>query len=174
VWEQSADGTGEPRLRSGVDSLERLIAATGSDAKAAALSPDSRWIAYVSNEQGANEVFVRPFPERERRQVASLERRWHGAALGAQRARAVLRRQREDARRADQSGSALFGGTTARPVRDPGRVRAGSLASGTFAITPDDRRFLMVRDNSWGEMAGTPTLVVVQGFFDELRAKLKE
>jgi hypothetical protein len=55
----------------------------------------------------------------------------------------------------------------------PERVRAGTLFSGTFAITPDDQRFLMVRDNSWLDMAGTPTLVVVQNFFDELRAKMK-
>jgi hypothetical protein len=32
----------------------------------------------------------------------------------------------------------------------------------------------MVRDNEWGDMAGTPTLVAVQGFFEELRAKLKK
>jgi hypothetical protein len=44
---------------------------------------------------------------------------------------------------------------------------------GHVSITPDDRRFLMVRDNKWEDMAGTPTLVVVQSFFDELRAKLK-
>jgi hypothetical protein len=31
----------------------------------------------------------------------------------------------------------------------------------------------MVRDNKWEDMAGTPTLVVVQIFFDELRGKLK-
>jgi hypothetical protein len=32
----------------------------------------------------------------------------------------------------------------------------------------------MVRDNSWGEMAGTPTVVVVENFFAELRAKLRK
>ena len=56
----------------------------------------------------------------------------------------------------------------------PELVRAGALARGTFAITPDDQRFLMVRDNSWGAMAGTPTLVVVENFLEELRAKLKK
>ena len=56
----------------------------------------------------------------------------------------------------------------------PERVRVGALASGTFDISPDDRRFLLVRDNDWAEMAGTPTLVVVQNFLEELRAKLKE
>ena len=56
----------------------------------------------------------------------------------------------------------------------PERVRVGALASGTFDISPDDRRFLLVRDNDWAEMAGTPTLVVVQNFLEELLAKLKE
>jgi hypothetical protein len=56
----------------------------------------------------------------------------------------------------------------------PARVRAGSLLRGTFAITPDDQRFLMVRDNSWDEMAGARTVVLVENFFEELRAKLKK
>ena len=56
----------------------------------------------------------------------------------------------------------------------PDRVRAGSPVKGTLAITPDDQRFLMVRDKSWGDMAGTPTMVVVNNFFEELRAKLKK
>jgi len=32
----------------------------------------------------------------------------------------------------------------------------------------------MVRDNSWDEMAGTPTVVLVENFFAEVRAKLKK
>jgi hypothetical protein len=52
-------------------------------------------------------------------------------------------------------------------------VRAGSLARGTFAISADDQRFLMVRDHSWEELAGTPTVVLVENFFAELRAKLE-
>ena len=36
------------------------------------------------------------------------------------------------------------------------------------------KRFLMVRDNSWDDMAGTRTVVVVENFFEELRAKLKK
>ena len=56
----------------------------------------------------------------------------------------------------------------------PERVRAGSLAGGIFALAPDDQRFLMVRENSWTDMAGTPTVVVVEHFFEELRQKLKQ
>jgi Tol biopolymer transport system component len=36
------------------------------------LSPDSRWMAYVSNESGRNEVYVRPFPSGEGKRQISL------------------------------------------------------------------------------------------------------
>ena len=174
VWEQAADGAGEPRLLGAVDSLERRIAATGSDAKAAVLSPDSRWIAYVSNEQGANELFVRPFPNVNggKWQVSSGG---GTAPLWAHNGRELFYAANGKMHVVRIDPGPPF---SAEPPRVlfaiPERVRAGSLTSGMFAITPDDRRFLMVRDNSWGGMAGMPALVVVQGFFDELRAKLKD
>ena len=52
-----------------------------------------------------------------------------------------------------------------RIERRVGQVRRGSSVGGTFAVTPDDQRFLMVRDRSGEEMAGTPTMVVVENFF---------
>jgi serine/threonine-protein kinase len=211
VWEQTADGTGEPRLlwgkdgptdafrspdgrwivlgaarstetsvqgdilaaQPGVDSVARRIVATASDETAAALSPDSRWLAYVSNEQGANEVFVRPFPDVNggKWQVSSGG---GSAPLWAHNGRELFYVANGKMNVVRINPGPPF---SAEPPRVlfaiPDGVRAGSLVRGTFAVTPDDQRFLMVRDNSWADMAGTPTLVVVQSFFDELRAKLK-
>jgi serine/threonine-protein kinase len=212
VWEQAADGTGEPRLlwgknaptdafsspdgrwivlaatgspgrssgsdilaaRPGADTVALPLVASGFHEEGAALSPDSHWLAYVSNEQGENEVFVRPFPN-------VNGGKWQISSAGG------------SAPLWAHNGRELFyvgGGTMYVVAVDPGppfsagppralftippRVRAGSLGRGTFAITPDDQRFLMVRDNSWADMAGTPTVVVVENFFEELRAKLKK
>jgi Tol biopolymer transport system component len=212
LWEQLADGTGEPRLlwgqdgttdafrspdgrwimlgatrstgasaqadilaaHPGVDSLASRMVATGYDERGAALSPDSRWLAYVSNEQGENEVFVRPFPDVNagKWQVSSGG---GSAPLWAHSGRELFYVAGRK-----MHGVWILPGPpfSADPPRVlfaiPDGVRAGSLVRGTFAITPDDQRFLMVRDNSWADMAGTPTLVVVQSFFDELRAKLKQ
>jgi serine/threonine-protein kinase len=212
LWEQSADGTGEPRLlwqedaptdaflshdrrwivlgatgspgssaggdllaaHAGVDSVARRIVATGYDEDGSALSPDSRWLAYVSNEQGEHEVFVRPFPDVNggKWQVSSGG---GSAPLWAHSGRELF-----FARGRNMYVVRIHPGPpfSAEPPRVlfaiPDRVRAGSLVRGTFAITPDDQRFLMVRDNSWEEMAGTPTMVVVENFFEELRAKLKK
>lgn len=213
VWEQAADGTGEPRLlwrtdgltdafrspdgrwlvlgasrsteasaqgdilaaRPGVDSVARGIVATGYDESGAVLSPDSRWIAYVSNEQGRNEVFVRPFPDVSagKWQVSSGG---GSAPLWAHSGRELFYVASEKMTAVTIHPGPPFSAEPPRALfRIPDRVRLVSLVRdrGAFAISPDDQRFLMVRDNSWAEMAGTPTLVVVQGFLDELRAKLK-
>ena len=214
LWEQAADGTGEPRLLWGrdgpsdgfrspdgrwimlstigstamsarggsdilaaqpaVDSVPRRIVATGYDEQGAALSPDAHWLAYVSNEQGENEVFVRPFPD-----VNSGK--WQvSSGGGSAPVWAHERRELFYVGGGNMNVVTIHPGTpfTADPPRVlfaiPDRVRAGSLVRGTFAITPDDQRFLMVRENSWEEMAGAPTMVVVENFFDELRAKVKK
>jgi Tol biopolymer transport system component len=50
------------------------------DERAPALSPDDRWLAYVSNETGRDEVYVRPFPGARERWLVSAaggtEPRW--------------------------------------------------------------------------------------------------
>ncbi len=159
--------------RPGADSAARRLVATGSEATGAAVSPDSRWIAYVSNEQGTNEVFVRPFPDVNggKWQVSSGG---GSAPLWARNGRELFYVANGKMQMVRINPGPPF---SAEPPRAlfaiPERIRAGSPLGGTFAISPDDRRFLMVQDNKWEDMAGTPTLVVVQHFFDELRAKLK-
>jgi hypothetical protein len=46
--------------RSGATTL--LVASAEFEEIMPVLSPDGRWLAYVSNESGRNQVFVRPFP----------------------------------------------------------------------------------------------------------------
>jgi serine/threonine-protein kinase len=48
--------------RAGEDTIGTPAAATSFTELHPALSPNSRWLAYASNESGTNEVYVRPFP----------------------------------------------------------------------------------------------------------------
>ena len=50
-------------MRLGADSALRPLLAESYDELQPSISPDGRWLAYVSSETGAREVFVRPFPE---------------------------------------------------------------------------------------------------------------
>lgn len=94
--------------------------------------------------------------------------------LGATRTTYRTAPARDEVRVVVRIRAALLGGTSPRPVHRPGTRPRGSSGHGTFAIAPVNQRFLIVRDHSWGDMAGTPTLVLVQNLVDELRAKLKQ
>jgi serine/threonine-protein kinase len=50
-------------FRPGVDSVAVPLLVEEHDETTPALSPDGRWLAYVSNETGSDEVFVRTFPD---------------------------------------------------------------------------------------------------------------
>jgi Tol biopolymer transport system component len=52
--------------------FEPLIA-TPFDEHTGVLSPDGRWLAYVSNESGRNEVYLRPFPAVDNKRMISGE-----------------------------------------------------------------------------------------------------
>jgi len=49
-------------LEKGVDTVPRPLLRSRYDNFAMTLSPDGRWLAYVSDESGNREVYVRPFP----------------------------------------------------------------------------------------------------------------
>lgn len=46
---------------------------TDFDERGGALSPNGRWLAYASNESGRLEVYVRPFPELDRKSLVSTD-----------------------------------------------------------------------------------------------------
>jgi serine/threonine-protein kinase len=50
-------------IRPGIDSVGTALLATEYEERAASLSPDDRWMAYVSNESGRDEIYVSPFPD---------------------------------------------------------------------------------------------------------------
>jgi serine/threonine-protein kinase len=53
-------------LRRDGDTIPLPLAVTGFQETAPAVSPDGQWLAYVSDETGSYEVYVRPFPDVER------------------------------------------------------------------------------------------------------------
>jgi eukaryotic-like serine/threonine-protein kinase len=49
-------------MENGVDTVPRVLLRARFDHFAPALSPDGRWLAFVSSESGNSQVYVRPFP----------------------------------------------------------------------------------------------------------------
>jgi serine/threonine-protein kinase len=133
------------------------------------LSADGRWLAYVSDESGRNEVFVRPFPD-------ANSGRWQVSTAGG--SHPLWSR----------SGEELFFLSPAGEVMGV-RITRGSIWSAgaptklvdahyytnpggdrTYDVAPDGRRFLMSKNSSaTTQTSVAPQIVVVQGWFDEVK-----
>ena len=132
-------------LRPGVDSVARPVLAEEYDEQEPVVSPDGRWLAYVSNETGDDEVYVRPFPDVD-------SGRWQVSTNGG-----IMPVWAH-------SGNELFfmdneNGLVAAQVSADSGFQVGqkdvlftippafytSPANTLYSVTPDDQRFLMAR-----------------------------
>ena len=139
----------------------------------AALSPDGRWLAYTSNESGQDEIFVRPFPNTNtgRWQVST---RGGGAAHWSRSGRELFFES--------AGGDFMVVPVTAGATFSPGEPRRlfplsgahfGSVVVPYYDLTPDDKRFVMVRLAAVNQAPGAGQLVVVENWFEELRRKME-
>jgi len=126
-----------------------------------AVSPDGRWLAYVSDESGSEEVYVRPFPD------IDTGGRWQVSTSGGTQPLWA------------RDGQELFyrsgGAVIAVPVQTDPNFTVGNpqvlfegdyhLAPGgpNYDVSPDGERFLMIRG-----VEGTSQLTVVLNWFSEL------
>ncbi len=147
------------------------LATSSADEMAPALSPDGRWLAYVSNESGAHEVYVRPFPN-------TADGRWQiSTAGGAEPVWAHSGRELFYRTIGAATDSQMVIAVTTGKSFVPGTRKAlfpliRYATDGTYqqyAVAPDDRRFVMVRAT---EANRVDQLVVVGNFFDVLRARV--
>jgi Tol biopolymer transport system component len=110
---------------------------TPSSERAAAFSPDGKWIAYLSEETGAREVYIRPFP-------LDASGKWlvsKGAA-----SRPIWRLDGKELYYTAPDGSLMAVEIAANAAIQAGEPRAlFKLRRGNsqFTVTPDGTRFLV-------------------------------
>ena len=147
--------------------VESLIAAPGRQ-DLAQFSPDGRWLAYTSNETGQMAVYVRPFPgvSVARWQISSVPgAKPHWAADG----RTLFY----------ASGQTLMSiaiqGTTPADWGTPEKLFEGpyvlSYPGQSFDVAPDGR-FLMVKEDGDTAARAPDTMIIVQNWVEELRARV--
>jgi serine/threonine-protein kinase len=146
-----------------------VAARPGIDERAPALSPNGRWLAYVSGETGRDEIWVRPFPD-----VGAGSRR---VSPGGSAVEPVW----------SDDGDELFfrtaEGLMALEITDvatfaTGEVRRLFEAEGILLFTSHRRytydgrgdRFLMMRELS--QEAVPSELILVQNFIEEVKVRL--
>jgi serine/threonine-protein kinase len=161
-------------VRPGRDTVPRPLLTGPFNELGATLSPDGRWLAYTSNESGRPEIFVRPFPN-------TADGRWQVSTAGGAAARWAHsgRELFYEAPSGDMMVVTLVPGPTFAPAA-PRRLfplGVGLVSSNTvplYDLTPDDRRFIMVRLAEVNQAPGAGQLVVVDNWFEELRRRTRK
>jgi len=144
----------------------RAVVKTNAYEGGAQVSPDGKWIVYVSNELGQNEIFLQAYPAPARRiQVSStggIHPAWN--PKGGE----IFYRRGDDM----MSVRVTFG--AAGPLLAPpeklftGRYSfGGGLTLANFAVMPDGNNFLMIKDQP------RAILNVVLNWLDEVKAAVK-
>jgi DNA-binding SARP family transcriptional activator len=154
-------------IRPGIDTVPVPVVATRFTEISPALSPNGRWLAYVSNETGADEIYVVPFPNKG-------TAKWPISADGG--TEPVWSHRGRELFYRDASGNLVAVKVNTSPTFSLGRAtvlfpaaRFQSLRfNPQYAVAPDDRRFLMVRPL---KISTPDTLIVVENWFEELKAK---
>ena len=155
------------------DSTLVPLATTGAAERHPSISPDGRWIAYLSDESGRGEVYVRPFPNVD-------DGRW------------VVSQSGGDDPLWSPAGNEIFYVADERMMAVPVSLKPTfstgvphplfALPLGTrehpssqrYDVSRDGNRFLMIREASATVAAGSRrNLVLVTNFIEELRAKLR-
>ena len=170
-------GTGRPAPPASTGT-RTLVRSPHADLNAE-ISPDGRWLAYQSNGSGAFEVYVRPFPSTEAGQWR-VSREGGTEPLWARDGRELFYRSptgalmRVAATRSDawtaEAPTQLFEGS---PYVLAGKGDFSQLARRTYDVSPDGRRFLMIKNPGGRPTASAaPRIVVVQNWFEELTSKV--
>jgi hypothetical protein len=136
------------------------------------VSPDGRWLAYVSNETGRDEVFVRPYPDVEAAKVQVSASGGFGP-LWSHSGPELFYVDRDDnivAVRFDASrGFRVVGRDVLFPIPEE-YVR--TIGANGIDVAPDGQRFLMGRSLTGVDAEGdAPRMVLVRHFSEELRRR---
>jgi len=163
-------------MRIGRDTALVPLVATAFDESEIALSPDGRWLAYVSDETGRPEVFIRPFPAVD---SAKIQVSVSGgvAPLWARNGRELffVNANREMMVVPVAPGPVLRLGERAVLFRLGDDLYLAPREYYTpFDISPDGRRFIMARamEPRGAEEEIASPVIVTQHWFTELRRML--
>ena len=175
-----SDGGGNVRRALGLITLdnppktERIMPSDFSTVNGM-VSPDDRWIAYESTETSLPEVYVRPFPNVD-------GGRWQVSTNGG--SDPAWSRDGRELFYLDADGylsvvpvrtsrGTFVAGSPTRISKNPYVSR---LAGRTFDVSPDGRRFLMIKnaEAADGGASESPPLVVVMNWFDELTRRVED
>jgi Tol biopolymer transport system component len=128
-----------------------------------AISPDGRWLAYVSDESARLQVYVQPFPGSGERSAISTE--GGSEPVWARNGRELFFRNGDQMMVADVGSGSAFSASRPRPLFAKAVARGDGYAN--YDVSPDGQRFIVV--NTPEAEAGATEISVIVNWFDEVK-----
>jgi serine/threonine-protein kinase len=158
-------------IRIAGDTTPVPLAATKYTEMHPAVSPDGRWLAYTSDESGANEVYVRPFP-------STGSGRWQVSNGGGTSpawgpgGRELFFLGPSRMMVAELITAPQFEVVQLTPLFEVAAFNVDPFHQ-SFSVAPDGRSFLLSRRRSTAEPTAALRAVLVQNWFTDLKARVK-
>ena len=155
-------------IRPGVDSVAVPLEVTEFQERSISLSPNDRWLAYVSNNTGRDEVYVRPFPDAGSGLV-QVSTDGGREPVWAHSGRELFYRNGANEMVAVQFTEAPTFATVREDMLFPMDDYLTSNGRPQYDVSPDDQRFVMLRIDA---EFGYTELILVENWFEELRQRM--
>jgi len=133
IWQLDVSGGGQ---------MEWLVS-TSANERSPAFSPDGRWLAYVSDESGRDEIYVQPYPSLDRKFTVST--RGGRDPVWSRDGRELFFRNGDIMMAAGVATSPSFSATPRELFRGQFDTEPGLSGSHSYDVSPDSRRFLMIQ-----------------------------
>ena len=133
------------------------------------ISPDGHWLAYEADDSGRFEIYVRPYPD--------VNSNFYVVSTNGG-TKPIWNRNRKELVYVSPTGALMSVGVTPGPTWSATKpslvVKEGYVTNPTwwgrsYDISPDGRRFLMIKEGGPDGTAPPTSLVVVQHWFEELK-----
>jgi hypothetical protein len=157
-------------LRPGIDTIPVPLVATAFTESSPGISPDGRWLSYTSDESGREEVYVVPFTNTASAKWLVSARGWTQRVWSHSGGELFYRDGDANLVAVAVQSVPTFSTGDAVTLFPAAGYRAGGMGA-DYAVAPDDRRFLMIRRAA---ASTAERLVVVENWFDELKAKSRK
>jgi len=131
-------------------------------------SPDGRWVAYVSDESGRNEIYVQPYPGPGGKWQISTE--GGKEPVWNRNGRELFYRSGGKMMTVDIATQPSFAAGKPRVLFE-GQYEPTVLTAANYDVSPDGQRFLMLKSGEAGEAAPTQINVVLN-WFEELKRRV--
>jgi serine/threonine-protein kinase len=140
-----------------LDQSELFPTGAGTENRAPTISPDGRWVAYVSNESGADEVYVRPFPDASSGAVWQVSTEGGTEPMWAHNGRELFYKSALNLMVAEVRTDPSFAVRARRPLFRVGQYFSNAWHA-RYEVLPDDQGFIMIQTSSG--IDGLETIVV--------------